>query len=273
MVSFLMVVSGIAAPPESLCGEWTGMRPPKGYNRPNEQAWILTFRQDGSFSLVTVEKTPEENVIIPGFEGAYKATATNVVLQLPKMPPVSLDCVIEGTNLTLGTPTINIPILGVEDRVKTYHRTKKASELPVEKKQTLLTEGLYELRVTIDKDNYQVELKKAFRDKYETLVGIPISGGKFPIYQLQGRNIMLFGNYSSRFRPPEFSGDRFNIEGFVESEKYGLYGKLSGKILSPTKIEGSFKSSTSGLHGTFTFEMVGVLSPYPVWIQQGQIGP
>jgi hypothetical protein len=248
--AFSMACLAIAAPPEPLCGEWTGTRPPEGINNPNVQTWILTFRSDQSFALWLIEGKTSIAGLLPGLEGSYKATRTNVEFQIPNFPPVTVTYTIEGKSLKIGLSRLTT-MIGCGKGVDAYVRTKEASELKPQKKQALLREGRYTLSVTIGaNDNDPDLLRDTFGDSYDTVLTKPINGGIFPLHQLQGRNILQLP--ASQFGPPEFNGTTFKVFGAVAPK---VNGDFSGEMVSPTTIKGTFKSRSTSLHGTFTLEM------------------
>jgi hypothetical protein len=240
----LLAYSTIAASPTSICGEWTGSRPPEGTTRPNVQTWILTFRPDKSFSLGLVEGT----IPVPGIEGVYKETDTKVVIQLPQMLPVSVAYSIAKTNLTIAFSEVT-SMLGWGDGVESYVRTKAVSELKKVTKQALLREGRYAFKVTIDKGNEESVLKDTFGEAYINRLNKPIEAGPFPLRRLQGKNILQLPG--SQFGPPEFDGDVFKVSGSVAPK---VNGNFTGKVTSSTTVKGTFKSRSTSLHGQFTLE-------------------
>lgn len=243
----LIAGSSLATSLSPLCGEWSGLRAPNGSTLPNVQTWILTFRPDQSFSLGLVEGT----ILVPGIEGTYKATDTNVVLQLPEMPAIPICFSIAETNLTIGFTTLTT-MLGWGDGVESYVRTKTASELKPQTKQKLLREGLYTFKVMIDEANEPSVLKEVFGDEYTTRLGKPIEAGPYPLRHLQDRNILQLPG--SQFGPPEFDGTAFKVFGAVAPK---ANGEFSGKVVSSTTVKGTFQSRSTTLHGTFTLERTG----------------
>ena len=247
-VTFLMC-STLAASQSPLCGEWTGSRPPKGTTLPNEQKWILTFREDKSFSFVVVDGgTPTA-----GLDGSYKAAESNVVIQLPQYPAVPMIYSIKEKTLRLNFSDLTT-MLGGGKGIDTYVRTKQASELKPQIKQKLMREGRYLLSVSIAKDNDPTVLTKTFGEQYASRIKKPIDGGTWPIRNLQGRNIIQLSG--ERFGPAEFNGASFKVFGAVAPK---VNGEFNGTISSSTEIKGSFKSRATTLHGTFRLKRVSGL--------------
>jgi hypothetical protein len=245
----LLACSARATTPASICGEWTGSRPPKGTTRPNEQTWILTFRPDQSFSLGLVEgKTP-----VPGIEGTYKRSGTNVVIQLPTMPPVTSGYTITGTNLTIAFSRVTT-MLGWGRGVESYVRTKTESQLKPIAKQQLLREGRYTFKVRIDEANEDSVLKDVFGEQYKARLDKPMEAGPYPLRHIQDKNILQLPG--SQFGPPEFDGKTFKVFGAVAPK---VNGEFTGTVVSSKKIKGTFKSRSTTLHGTFTLERTGAL--------------
>jgi hypothetical protein len=245
----LLTCSVQASEPSPICGEWKGSRPPKGTTRPNEQTWILTFRPDQSFSLGLVEgKTP-----VPGIEGTYKLSGTNVVIQLPKMPPVTVGYTIAETNLAIAFSRVT-SMLGWGKGVESYVRTKQPTELKPVTKQKLLREGRYTFKVKIDKGNEESVLKDVFGEQYKARLDKPMEAGPYPLRHLQDKNILQLPG--SQFGPPEFDGKTFKVFGAVAPK---VNGEFTGTVVSSKKIKGTFKSRSTTLHGTFTLERTGSL--------------
>lgn len=232
-----------------ICGEWTGTKPPEGYPQLNEQKWILTFRQDNSFSFVFVEKgTP-----MPGLEGSYSASASNVVIQLPEGSSNPLNFNIDGENLRLNFSEFTT-MLGWGKGVDQYIRTKKVKDLSATLPQPLLNEGRYKLTVVIAKGNDEKVLKDVFGTQYKETYDKPIDGGTWQIHNLKGRNIIQLSQ--EQFGPPEFNGKSFKVFGALP---VNINGDFIGEIVSATKVKGTFKSQSTTLHGTFTLERSGGL--------------
>ena len=245
----LMGGSTLAASTSRVCGEWSGTRPANGSTRPNVQRWILTFRPDESFSLGLAEgATP-----VPGIEGSYKVTETNVVLQMPKMRPVPVSYTIVETNLTIGFSALTT-MLGWGEGVESYVRTKTAPELKPQAKQKSLHEGRYSFKVIIDEANDPSVLKDVYGEQYATRLGKPIEAGPFPLRRLQDKNILQLPG--SQFGPPEFEGATFKVFGAIAPK---VNGEFSGEVATATMVKGTFKSRSTTLHGTFTLERAGDL--------------
>jgi hypothetical protein len=243
----LLAYSAVAAKPHPICGEWTGLRPPNGTTRPDEQKWILTFYPDNSFSLVVIEgKTP-----VPGFEGSYKPTSSTILLRIPEGPTVPIKYSIKEPDMQFVLSDLTT-MMGWGETVDKYTRTKKASELLTPKKQSQMKEGKYRFSVSIAKDNDEAVLKTTFGEQYTKSIFDPVDGGSFPIRLHQGKNIIQLPG--EQFGPPKFDGKLFTVSGAVSMEVSGVF---SGTVKSSTEIKGTFKSHTSTLHGTFVLKRVG----------------
>jgi hypothetical protein len=242
----LCACTGCISSQPPICGEWAGACPDDG------TTCVLTFREDQSFSLICVEALKDRSL-----EGCYTASASNIVLQLLDVPPVSMNYSIDGEDLTIALS--QIPKMHWDwtsgKPIESYLRTKSASELPASVKQKLLKPGEYKLTIWIDTDNDQAVVRKAFGEKYVSLIGKPIDVGldPFKLRNFQGKNILEMGPV---FAHPEFDGDSFRVSCTITPK---VDGDLSGKVVSKVRIKGSFRARSSTLHGTFMVDRVGDL--------------
>ena len=244
----LIAYSAVGAEPHPICGEWTGLRSPNGTELPDEQKWVLTFYPDNSFSLVVIEG----NTAVPGFEGSYKPTTSSILLRIPDGPTVPIEYSIQEPSMQFALSDLTTE-MGWGETVDRYTRTKKASELSRPKKQVRMEEGQYLFSVSVARDNDEAVLKKTFGGEYTKSIFDPIEGGTFPIRFHQGKNIIQLP--AEQFGPPKFDGKLFTVSGAASMEVNGVL--FTGMVKSSTKIQGTFKSPASTLHGTFVLKRVG----------------
>ncbi|MFC1763471.1 SUMF1/EgtB/PvdO family nonheme iron enzyme [Planctomycetota bacterium] len=248
IVLCLVVLTSVAYASESMliCGEWTGIDQLRGKTQSTAQNWILTFRPDESFSLRVVE----DDRVIKWFDGAYRVSETNISIEDFMKTPITIDYSITGEKLTIAFSKA-MKQLRWGTGVDSYIRTRKLSELKPEMKQKLLREGRYTFTVMIDKGNNESSLMDVFGKEYKKRLKEPIEVGTYMLQHLQNRNLLQLSGET--FEAPEFNGSAFKVFGRIAPN---LEADFLGETVSPTLVQGSFKSRSSSLHGTFTIERV-----------------
>ncbi len=237
-----LAYSAYAAQLPSICGEWTGSRPPNGTTRPNEQKWVLTFDRDKTFGLVIFEDASA----LPGVEGCYESSETNILIDLFGNQQIPLTYTLREDVLTLPFSEITRQ-LGWGDGVDKFVRTKSGTNLLSTTHSATLDAGRYRVELNVSDKNKKDVLIAAFGDHYKEATAKPIDVGTCHVYRLKYRNIIKFP--SGPFGSPSFDGKDFKVS-FAFSRHFTA--DLEGTTANAKKITGTFRGRQAAVAGTFT---------------------